>query len=187
MNRRLFSFLGGEAGAWHVTGMKTIVGDPLALVKCIDVVNGAVDSSPQNNQWLLRGITSNERYVIQEEKQLLVAKQEGSDRPGATMAALIPIRKNASWWSLAQDERREILERRSQHIKTGLKYLPAIARRLHHCRDLSDNEPFDFLTWFEYAPVDAAAFDELTAELRESYEWSYIDREIDIRLSREPG
>src|SRR2546428_7160638 len=32
-------------------------------------------------------------------------------------------------------------------------YLPAIARRLYHCRDLG--EPFDFLTWFEYAPADA--------------------------------
>ena len=26
--------------------------------------------------------------------------------------------------------------------------LPAIARRLHHCRDLGESEPFDFLTLF---------------------------------------
>jgi hypothetical protein len=30
------------------------------------------------------------------------------------------------------------------HDKTGLRYLPEVARRLHHSRDLG--EPFDFLT-----------------------------------------
>lgn len=67
----------------------------------------------------------------------------------------------------------------------GLQYLPAIARRLHHCRDLGENEPFDFLTWFEYAPADEAAFNRLAAELRATEEWRYVDREIDIRLVRE--
>jgi len=78
-----------------------------------------------------------------------------------------------------------IFEERSGHVKTGLKYLPAIARRLHHCRDLSENEPFDFLTWFEYAPSDSRAFEELVAELRGSEEWKYVEREVDIRLLRE--
>ena len=40
--------------------------------------------------------------------------------------------------------------------------LPA-ARRLHHCRDLSENEPFDFITWFEYAPSDEVRFNNLLA------------------------
>ena len=45
-----------------------------------------------------------------------------------------------------------------RHIATGLEYLPAVARRLHHGRDLG--EPFDFLTWFEFAPEHAAAFED---------------------------
>ncbi|MGZ8095236.1 MAG: chlorite dismutase family protein, partial [Methylosarcina sp.] len=102
----------------------------------------------------------------------------------ATCAAFIPIRKNAAWWNLTQDERRAIFEEQSGHIKTSLNYLPAIARRLYHCRDLSENEPFDFLTWFEYAPSDASLFEDLTAELRASLEWAYVDREVDIRLIR---
>ncbi len=140
---------------------------------------------PDRAKWLLRGVTSNERYVTRLEKDQLVAKQPGLDRPEATRAALIPIRKTASWWSLTQDERRRIFEESSNHIKTGLKYLPAIARRLHHCRDRGDNEPFDFLTWFEYALSDSAAFDELVAELRASDEWTYVEREIDIRVVRD--
>ncbi len=62
-----------------------------------------------------------------------------------------------------------------------MKYLPAVARRLHHCHDLSPAKPFDFLTWFEYAPVDAAAFDELLHALHASPDRAYVDREIGVR------
>src|SRR5436853_562536 len=86
--------------------------------------------------------------------------------PVVSRAALIPIRKTLAWWALTQDERRDIFEAQSRHIGIGLEYLPAIARRLHHCRDLGPEEPFDFLTWFEYAPADAAAFEELVQALR---------------------
>ena len=58
-----------------------------------------------------------------------------------------------------------------------------MARRLHHSRELG--EEFDFLTWFEYAPADAAAFEELVALLRLTEEWRYVDREVDIRLTRD--
>ena len=95
-------------------------------------------------------------------------------------AALIPIRKSDAWWALAQDERRAVMEDQSRHIRMGMKYLPAVARKLHHCRDLG--EPFDFLTWFEYAPEDASAFEELVGLLRGTPEWKYVDREVDIRL-----
>ena len=73
----------------------------------------------------------------------------------------------------------------AKHIEIGLKYLPQVARRLHHCRDLGPAEPFDFLTWFEYAPSDSALFDELLQALRASPEWQYVDREVDIRLAAE--
>jgi hypothetical protein len=88
---------------------------------------------------------------------------------------------------LAQDERRRIFEERSSHVATGLRFLPAVARRLHHCRDLGENEPFDFLTWFEFEASDSSAFDELVAELRATEEWKYVDREIDIRVVRVSG
>ena len=134
--------------------------------------------------WSLRGITSNERYVTRDEKSALLTRQEGLGRAQATCAALIPIRKNAIWWALPQDERRQILEEQSRHIAIGLKFLPAIARRLHHCRDLGGAEPFDFITWFEYAPEHGSAFDELVAALRASPEWQYVEREADFRLIR---
>ncbi len=185
MNARLFSFVGGEIGPWRVVSISTIVGDALADVKKLSILTGAVPQVSEGAKWVLRGLTSNERYVTRLEKEQLVAKQPALGRPEATCAALIPIRKTASWWVLAQDERRRIFEESSKHVTKGLRYLPAVARRLHHCRDLGGNEPFDFLTWFEYASSDSATFDELVAELRASEEWTYVDREIDIRVVRD--
>lgn len=187
MNLRLFAFVGGDAGMWRVARMETVVGDSIPEAKRLNIVPGQGFQNDRQASWVLRGITSNDRYVVRDEKDQLVTRQPGLGRPEAVCAALIPIRKNTAWWSLSQDERRRILEEQSKHVAIGLQYLPAIARRLHHCRDLSENEPFDFLTWFEYAPANESAFDRLVTELRASEEWKYVDREIDIRLVREPA
>lgn len=185
MNPRLFVFLGGDEGSWAIVDSKTIVGEALPVATRLNVDSGPVPGLPAGAKWRLRGVTSNERYVTRLEKDQLLAKQAGLGRPEATCAALIPIRKNAKWWSLTQDERRQIFEERSHHTRTGLKYLPAVARRLHHCRDLAESEPFDFLTWFEFAKADSAAFDRLLAELRASEEWTFVDREVEIRVARD--
>lgn len=185
INTRLFTFIGGESGSWSVVAARTIIGAAWPDVARLDVINGPVGKMPAGARWLLHGVTSNTRYTTRQEKDQLAAIQPALGRPAATCAALIPLRKNAQWWSLAQDERRVIFEEQSHHIQVGLKYLPAIARRLHHCRDLGVIAPFDFLTWFEFAPSAAAAFDALLKELRATPEWRYVDREIEIRLVRD--
>ena len=63
-----------------------------------------------------------------------------------------------------------------------MKYVSAIARRLFHSRELL--EPFDFLTWFEFTPEHEAAFDEMVHAMRETEEWKYVVREVDLRLTR---
>lgn len=186
MSTRLFSFIGGDAGLWRVAEMEVRVGEPLPAAKRLAIASGSELPSDPHAAWVLRGMTSNERYVVRsEERSQLVARQLGLGRPEATCAALIPIRKNMAWWALTQAERQSVFEEQSRHAKIGLQYFPALARRLHHCRDLSENEPFDFLTWFEYAPADEAAFNKLLAELRATAEWKYVEREVDIRLVRE--
>ncbi|MGH2758621.1 MAG: chlorite dismutase family protein [Actinomycetota bacterium] len=182
---QMFTFLGGAIGRWRILRTEAVVGEPLPRAQRVEVVNSLVAATPAGAVWLLRGVTSNERYVARQERELLVAKQSALGRSHATHAALIPIRKSNAWWELTQDERRELFEERSGHIKIGLRFLPAVARRLHHSRDLG--EPFDFLTWFELAPEHSAAFDELVLCLRASEEWKYVDREVDIRLVRDAG
>lgn len=184
-NPRLFTFVGGTTGRWTVTDVKSVIGESLTQTQRLDIIQGSLAVPPDGAKWILRGTTSNERYAIRSEKDLMVAKQTALGRSEATCAALIPIRKNAQWWSLTQDERRTIFEDRSRHVQIGLKYLPAVARRLHHCRDLEGSEPFDFVTLFDYAPSDSAAFEEMVAELRASEEWKFVEREVDIRMIRD--
>ncbi len=175
------TFAGGSEGEWRVESIASVRGEALPDASHLAVVEGP-DGISATAAWVLRGVSSNESYVTRAEREQLVAKQSALGRAEATRAALIPITKSDVWWELSQDERREIFEERSRHIATGLEYLPAVARRLHHGRDLG--EPFDFLTWFEYAPEAAAGFEGLVGRLRETDEWRYVAREVDIRLAR---
>jgi hypothetical protein len=184
VNPRLFTFVGGKAGGYSVVSVKAVVGDSLPVVDRVDIVAGAVAALPEGGKWMLRGVTSNDRYVTRKEKGRLVKKQAALGRPKSTQVALIPIRKSARWWALTQDERRAVFEEKSRHVTIGLKYLPGIARRLHHCRDLGESEPFDFLTLFDFAKANAKAFDDMLAELRATEEWKFVEREVDIRMVR---
>ncbi len=179
MNNR-FAFVGGKQGIWQVTRIDNLIGSGLEMVERLDVVNAEADKTEAT--WVLRGLTSNVRYATRVEVNALKQIQPTLNRPEALCAALIPIKKTAQWWDLSQDERREIFEETSHHTAIGMDYLPAIARKLHHCRDIG--EPFDFLTWFEYAPEHTKAFEDLLDRLRVTREWDYVEREVDIRLAR---
>lgn len=186
----VIEFSGGETGAWRVERIDATSGDGLPEVACVSVSiteNGADSTAVRSNGvgWRLRGAISNLRYTTRDEATRLRGLQASLDRPSATCAALIPIKKTQSWWNLAQDERRAIFEETSQHTTIGIRYLPEIARRLHHSRDLG--EPFDFLTWFEFAPEHECDFDSLLRNLRATQEWDYVEREVDIRLVRDGG
>jgi chlorite dismutase len=175
------TFAAGSRGEWRIDRIVPVAGAALPDAARLTAHPGAA-SDVSGAVWTLRGTAGHQRYVERAEHERLVAVQAPLGRAEATCAALIPIRKSDAWWDLAQDERRAIFESVSHHISASLQYLPAIARRLYHSRDLG--EPFDFLTWFEFAPEHAPLFDELVARLRATAEWTYVEREIDIRLSR---
>ena len=184
MDDRFYTFIGGDVGPWQVVSHAAVAGPGLEVPPRLEVRNANVLVPPAGARWLLRGVTSHGRYTTRTEQDQLAAVQPPLGRPEATCAALIPITKSAAWWALTQDERRELFAAGAVHTTAARGYLPAIARRLHHGRDLG--EPFDFLTWFEYAPADAAAFDDLLAALRVTAEWRYVEREVDLRLVRGP-
>ena len=173
------TFIGGAHGPWRITEITAVLGPSLPAAERLGIEDGLDQTS---GAWALRGVAGHARYVERREKSPLDAASPLLDRPSATRAALIPIRKSAGWWQLPHDERRAIFEERSRHIADSMAYLPRIARRLYHARDLG--EPFDFLTWFEFAPQDAPAFEELVAMLRGREEWHHVEREVDIRLER---
>jgi len=180
------TFRGGQSGGWQVTSLLAVKGEALAPVRSLSIVNAtaiALPLLPSQTSWRLAGAASHLRYVERTEKTELTEVQAGLGRAEASCAALIPIKKSSAWWELTQEERRDIFEGKSRHIAGSLKYLPAIARQLYHCRDLGG--PFDFLTWFEFAPEHAPDFEELVTTLRATEERTYVDREVDVRVVRE--
>lgn len=181
-NARGFTYIGGDTGSLSVIGHHNISGTPIAIVRRVDVRAGVLRDGAIGACWAFAGVASNDRYTTRPEKTELVGLQAKMDRATSTQSALILLRKSNDWWAMTQDERREVLEERSHHIAIGMRFLPAIARRLLHCRDLGETTSFDFIGHLDFAPNDKAKFDDMLGELRRTEEWSYIDREIDIRL-----
>ncbi len=177
------TFTAGAAGPWRIERVSAVLGESLAPAASLAIAEGPV--AAEAGVWSLRGVVSHPRYATSAELRQLAAVQPALGRPEATCAALIPIRKSDAWWTMGQDERRAIFEEGSRHIARSMRHLPAVARRLHHSRDLG--ETFDFLTWFEYAPDYARAFEDLVGELRTTEEWRHVVREVDIRLTRAKG
>ncbi len=176
------TFHGGRQGLWQVDRIEAVRGAGLPPVAAVETVRRLEWELPPGISWSLRGVAEEVHYATAGEDARLRAVQPELGRPTSTRAALIPIRKSRRWWDRPPAERRAIFEERSHHIAVGLEFLPAIARRLYHGRVLG--EPFDFLTWFEFTPEDAPSFERLVRRLRKTEEWSYVEREVDIRLRR---
>lgn len=133
-------FYGGSAGDWLVEHQTSLSGEPLAPVEWVLIQgDAATPAPPPQARWHLRGVASYERYVHRSEQNTLRASSPALARAEASCAALIPIRKSAAWWDLPQDERRAIFETQSAHIALGVRYLPAVARRLYQSRDLGED------------------------------------------------
>jgi len=179
----VLNYVGSSTGSWRVNSMTTHSGSPLRSVTHVEIVKGMIGRPSIGSSWVLRGVVKNTRFVTREERPVLEARYLKQGPVESTCAALIPIRKSAAWWNLEQDERQEIIEARSRQLGTGMRFLPAIARRFLYGRDLG--EPFDMVTWFEYSSRDQSIFDDLAGALRSSMEWQYIEREVDIRLVKE--
>lgn len=178
--RNRFAFIGGSSGKWRVVSMMPAHGDGLSQMPFVAVMPAAEAASTAPVAWRIDGQISNLRYATRTELTALRSRQKPLGRAHVRLAAMIPIKKTAAWWGLAQDERRAISEETSQHTAIGMRYLPALACQLYHSRDLG--EPFDFVTWFEYGEADRQAFEDLVGLLRATPEWEFVEREIDIRL-----
>lgn len=174
------TFIGGPNGAWKIERVVVVIGDGLPPAERLDRQAGLI--TPTVYAWTFQGVSGHARYVERRERGMLDAASPPLDRPDARKGVFIPMCKSPQWWAMTQEERRAIFEERSHHIADSMKYLPAIARGLYHSRDLGG--PFDFLTWFEFAPGHAGAFEDLLHALRASEEWRYVDREIEVWVGR---
>ena len=71
------SFAGGASGGWRVDRIEGVRGSRLGEVPSLAVIEGSSAPIPPNASWVLRGVTSNERYVSRIEHDALgpVSKQ----------------------------------------------------------------------------------------------------------------
>jgi chlorite dismutase len=104
------------------------------------------------------------------------------------VCVLIPIRKSAEWWALAREERQAYVMEGAPngHIAIGRRYAARIYRRLYQARYLPGSD-WDFLTYFELPLQELQAFADLLAELRDlerNPEWAFVDREVEIWMTR---
>jgi hypothetical protein len=107
------------------------------------------------------------------------------------VAVLIPIRKSAEWWALASEQRQALVMEGAPHghLAIGRRYAARIYRRLYRARYLPGSE-CDFLTYFEFPVGETEAFLELLRELRDRVhnpEWAFVDREVELWLTRRTG
>jgi hypothetical protein len=162
----LVAFVAGFEGLWLIEGMTAPIGEPLAPAARLSVVEGA-EAEIADGRWVLRGVVSGQGEDAR-------ADQLPLGRPDARCAALLAVRMSPAWWERAEEDRRAL----SANIEHG----PAISRRLHRARDRS--EPFDVLTWFEFAPGLQSELNDVVARLRASEEWSYVERDVELRMIR---
>jgi hypothetical protein len=160
------AFVAGFEGLWMIEGMSAPVGEPLPPAARLSVVEGA-EAETAEGRWVLRGVVAGQGEDAR-------ADQLPLGRADARCAALVAARMSPAWWERAEEDRRAL----SANIQHG----PAISRRIHRARDR--DEPFDILTWFEFAPDLQSELNDVVARLRDSEEWSYVERDVELRLIR---
>lgn len=101
-------------------------------------------------------------------------------------AVVFPLSKTPEWWALPTDARNAYFhqnpalfgKKHMGHNEVGFLYISKIFRKLYHARFAGSRQ--DFMTYFEFADADQAAFDSLMRGLRDvkvNPEWKYVVEE----------
>ena len=115
----------------------------------------------------LVGMTKALNYITKDKSPNLNAGLTGATYSDATprYAFVIPVKKNADWWNLTDEQR---LKEMDTHTLPTLANLVNVKRKLYHSTGLDDT---DFITYFETA--DLGAFNNLMLALAKVPENKY--------------
>lgn len=115
----------------------------------------------------LVGMTKALDYITKDKSPNLNAGLTGATYSDATprYAFVIPVKKNADWWNLTDEQR---LKEMDTHTLPTLANLVNVKRKLYHSTGLDDT---DFITYFETA--DLGAFNNLMLALAKVPENKY--------------
>jgi chlorite dismutase len=87
------------------------------------------------NLHTFNGITKKASYVPGFPDELKAALKASPDPGPKPYAAVIPIRKDAEWWSLDHQARTLLMK---EHAEASVPYLKTVARKLYHASGLDD-------------------------------------------------
>ena len=115
----------------------------------------------------LVGMTKALNYITKDKSPSLNAGLTGASYSGEAprYAFMIPVKKNADWWNLSDEQRLKEME---THTLPTLVNLVNVKRKLYHSTGLDDT---DFITYFETA--DLGAFNSLMLALAKVPENKY--------------
>jgi chlorite dismutase len=118
----------------------------------------------------LVGITKALNYITKTRSADLNAGLSSATYTGDAprYSVVIPIKKNADWWNLSDDQRLKEME---IHTQPTLAYLVNVKRKLYHATGIDD---VDFITYFE--TNDLGAFNNLLLSLAQVPENKYHTR-----------
>ncbi|MFO0732878.1 MAG: chlorite dismutase family protein [Nitrospiraceae bacterium] len=92
---------------------------------------------------LFHGLTKKPNYVPGFSDDMKANLKVPSNPGAKPFAIVIPIRKDAEWWGLDQQQRAAMMK---EHTEAALPYHMTVKRKLYHATGLDD---FDFITYFE--------------------------------------
>jgi chlorite dismutase len=94
------------------------------------------------------GLTKKPNYVPGMPDNLKAELKVPSDPGPKPYVIVIPIRKDADWWSLSQEQRAAMMQ---EHTEASLPYSKTVKRKLYHATGLDD---LDFITYFETSRLE---------------------------------
>jgi chlorite dismutase len=94
------------------------------------------------------GLTKKANYVPGMPDNLKAELKIPSEPGPNPYVIVIPIRKDADWWSLPQEERAAMMQ---EHTEAALPYSKTVKRKLYHATGLGD---LDFITYFETSRLE---------------------------------
>ncbi len=100
------------------------------------------------NTQTFNGITKAPNYVPSLPDDLKTALKTPPDPGPKPYVIVVPVRKDAEWWNMAQDGRNAMMK---EHTEATVAYLKTVKRKLYHASGLDD---LDFITYFETAKLD---------------------------------
>jgi chlorite dismutase len=113
----------------------------------VDLMGTTLGKSLHNTN-TFNGITKNLNYAPGFPEELKEALKTPPDPGPKPYVIVVPIRKDAEWWTMPQDRRNALMK---EHTDTTVSYLKTVKRKLYHASGLDD---LDFITYFETAKLD---------------------------------